>query len=159
MLHVGSSIFVAGWMWCCCSTRDLVPCPGIEPGTPALRALSVTTGSLGKPQINCTDVVCPFGEGNGTPLQCCCLGNPREGRDWWAAVYGVTQSYTRLKRLSSSSSSVPLGGLYPTALPIPGLLWGCPVSGRMFDSTPALSPWKQVAHAAPCFRWFLYFGG
>ena len=46
-----------------------------------------------------------FGEGNGTPLQCSCLENPRDGASWWAAVYGVAQSQTRLKRLSSSSSS------------------------------------------------------
>ena len=45
------------------------------------------------------------GEGNGSPLQCSCLENPRDGRAWWASVYGVTQSWTRLKRLSSSSSS------------------------------------------------------
>ena len=43
-------------------------------------------------------------EGNGNPLQCSCLENPRDGRAWWAAVYGVAQSRTRLKRLSSSSS-------------------------------------------------------
>ena len=40
-------------------------------------------------------------EGNGTPLQCSCLENPRDGGAWWAAVYGVAQSQTRLKRLSS----------------------------------------------------------
>ena len=45
-----------------------------------------------------------FGEGNGTPLQCSCLENPRDGGAWWAAIYGVAQSQTRLKRLSSSSS-------------------------------------------------------
>ena len=45
------------------------------------------------------------GEGNGNPLQCSCLENPRDGGAWWAAVYGVTQSQTRLKWLSSSSSS------------------------------------------------------
>ena len=43
------------------------------------------------------------GEGNGNPLQCPCLENPRDGGAWWAAVYGVAQSRTRLKRLSSSS--------------------------------------------------------
>ena len=43
-------------------------------------------------------------EGNGSPLQCSCLENPRDGGAWWAAVYGVAQSRTRLKRLSSSSS-------------------------------------------------------
>ena len=47
-----------------------------------------------------------IGEGNGNPLQCSCLENPRDGGASWAAVYGVAQSWTRLKRLSSSSSSV-----------------------------------------------------
>ena len=45
------------------------------------------------------------GEGNGNPLQCSCLENPRDRGAWWAAIYGVAQSRTRLKRLSSSSSS------------------------------------------------------
>ena len=48
--------------------------------------------------IPCSD------KGNGNPLQCSCLEKPRDGGAWWAAVYGVTQSQTRLKRLSSSSS-------------------------------------------------------
>ena len=43
-----------------------------------------------------------IGEGNGNPLQCSCLENPRDGGAWWAAVYGVTQSQTRLTRLSSN---------------------------------------------------------
>ena len=42
------------------------------------------------------------GEGNGSPLQCPCLENPRDGGAWWAAVCGVAQSRTQLKRLSSS---------------------------------------------------------
>ena len=41
-----------------------------------------------------------IGEGNGNPLQCSCLENPRDGGAWWAAIYGVTQSQTRLKWLS-----------------------------------------------------------
>ena len=44
-----------------------------------------------------------IGEGNGNPLQCSCLENPRDRGAWWAAICGVTQSLTRLKRLSSSS--------------------------------------------------------
>ena len=43
--------------------------------------------------------------GNGNPLQCSCLENPRDGGALWAAVYGVAQSWIRLKQLSSSSSS------------------------------------------------------
>ena len=46
-----------------------------------------------------------FGEGNGNPLQCSCLENLRDEEAWWAAVYGDAQSWTQLKRLSSSSSS------------------------------------------------------
>ena len=45
-----------------------------------------------------------IGEGSGNPLQCSCLENPRDRGAWWAAVYGVAQSRTRLKRLSHSSS-------------------------------------------------------
>ena len=47
-----------------------------------------------------------IGKGNGNPLQCSCLENPRDGGAWWAAVSGVAQSWTWLKQLSSSSSSV-----------------------------------------------------
>ena len=59
-----------------------------------------------------------IGEGNGNPLQCSCLENPRDGEAWWAAVYGVAQSRTRLKWLSSSSSSeyYPLRWLPPFVL-------------------------------------------
>ena len=46
-----------------------------------------------------------IGPGHGNPLQYSCLENPRDGGAWWAAIYGVAQSWTRLKRLSSSSSS------------------------------------------------------
>ena len=49
-----------------------------------------------------------IGEGNGNPLQCSCLENPRDEGAWWAAVSGVAQSWTRLKRLSSSSSRICL---------------------------------------------------
>ena len=44
-----------------------------------------------------------IGEGNGSPLQYSCLENPRDQGAWWAAIYGVAQSQTRLKQLSSSS--------------------------------------------------------
>ena len=46
-----------------------------------------------------------IGEGNGNPLQCSCLENPRDGGAWWAAVYGVTQSRTRLKRLAAAAAT------------------------------------------------------
>ena len=49
-----------------------------------------------------------MGEGNGTPLQYSCLENPMDRGAWWAAVYGVAQSQTQLKRLSSSSFNTQL---------------------------------------------------
>ena len=48
------------------------------------------------------------GEGNDIPVQCSCLENPRDGGAWGAAFYGVAQSWTRLKRLSSSSNSTSI---------------------------------------------------
>ena len=62
-----------------------------------------------------------IGEGNGSPLQCSCLENPRDRGAWWAAVYGVAQSRTRLKWLSSSSSSSLRLGTVP--LTFCGALW------------------------------------
>ena len=58
-----------------------------------------------------------IGEGNGSPLQCSCLENPRDGEAWWAAVYGVTQCQTRLKWLSSSSSSTYISVLLSQFIP------------------------------------------
>ena len=57
-----------------------------------------------------------IGEGNGNPLQCSCLENPRDGGAWWAAIYGVAQSRTRLKRLSSSSSRHRVPGCWISQL-------------------------------------------
>ena len=59
--------------------------------------------SMGSQRVE-HDWAASVSEGNGNPLQYSCLENPRGGEAWWAAVYGVTQSRTRLKRLSSSSS-------------------------------------------------------
>ena len=52
-------------------------------------------------EFNLFMFVVKLGEGNGNPLQCSCLKNPRDGGAWWAAIYGVAQSWTRLKQLSS----------------------------------------------------------
>ena len=62
-----------------------------------------------------------IGEGNGNPLQCSCLENPRDGGDWWVAIYGGAQSRTWLKHLSSSSSYYKTCPHFLLAL-IPGLL-------------------------------------
>ena len=67
------------------------------------------------------------GEGNGNPLQCSCLENPRDRGAWWAAVYGVAQSWTRLKWLSSSSSMWDLSSQTtgPTFTPWIGSMESC----------------------------------
>ena len=98
--------------YCCCRRKQWHPTPVLLPGkshgwrslvgcSPWGRSESDTTERLHFHfSLSCT------GEGNGNPLQCSCLENPRDGGAWWAAVYGVPQSRTRLKRLSSSSSSI-----------------------------------------------------
>ena len=60
--------------------------------------------SSGTPYFLSTCLGVYSGEGNGNPLQCSCLENPRDRGAWWAAVSGTAQSRTRLKRLSSSRS-------------------------------------------------------
>ena len=75
-----------------------------------------------------------IGEGNGNPLQCPCLENPRDGGAWWAAVCAVAQSRTQLKRLSSSNTHLGEGsvtiikwvntyGAQPSIWPIVGAQW------------------------------------
>ena len=68
-----------------------------EPG----RLPSLGSWRVGHDWATSFSLLC-IGEGNGSPLQCSCLENPRDGGAWWAAVYGVSQSWTWLKQLSSS---------------------------------------------------------
>ena len=68
-----------------------------------------------------------IGEGNGNPLQCSCLETPRDGGAWWASVYGVAQSRTRLKQLSSSSSICMADGLCCPPEMIPLLIGYIPI--------------------------------
>ena len=80
-----------------------------EPG----RLRSMGSLRVGHDWVTSLSLLC-IGEGNGNPLQCSCLENPRDGGAWWAAVYGVAQSRTRLKWLSSSSSKYPQTIIIPT---------------------------------------------
>ena len=82
--------------------------PRLEPRSPTLQVDSLPAEPQGKPIERLLLCIRPWpGEGNGNPLQCSCLENPRDRGVWWAAVYGVTQSRTRLKQLSSSSRHWP----------------------------------------------------
>ena len=85
--------------------RQWHPSPVLLPGKSHGRRGLVGFGPWGYEESDMTERLCfslsCIGEGNGNPLQCSCLENPRDSRAWWAAVYGVGQSRTRLKWLNS----------------------------------------------------------
>ena len=97
-----------------CWRRQWHPTPALLPGESHGQRSLVGCSPWGREELHTTErlhfhfsLSC-IGEGNGNPLQCPCLENPRDGGAWWAAVYGVTQSRTRLKRLSSSREEYTL---------------------------------------------------
>ena len=101
----------------CCRKRQWRPTPVLLPGKSHGQRSLVGCSPWGREESDTTErlnfhfSLC-IGERNGNPLQCFCLENPRDGGASWAAVYGVAQSRTRLKWLSSSSSR----SLWPWAL-------------------------------------------
>ena len=87
--------------------RQWQPTPVLLPGESQGRGSLVGSCLWGRTESDTTEglhfhfsLSCT-GEGNGNPLRCSCLGNPRDGGAWWAAIYGVTQSRTQLRWLSS----------------------------------------------------------
>ena len=91
--------------------RQWQPTPVLLPGKSHGRRSLVGCSPWGPEESDTTEwfhfhfsLLC-IAEGNGNPLKCSCLENPRDRGAWWAAVYGVVQSGTRLKQLSSSSST------------------------------------------------------
>ena len=87
--------------------RQWHPTPVLLPGKSHERRCLVGYSPWGRKESDLTErlyfhfsLSCT-GEGNGNPLQCSCLENPRDGGAWWAAVYGAAQSRTRLKWLTS----------------------------------------------------------
>ena len=98
--------------------RAWQPTPGFLPGESHGQRSPVVYSPWGCKDLDMTEatshaytyvstcVYIAIREGDGTPLQYSCLENPRDRGAWWAAVYGVAQSRTRLKRLSNSSSSI-----------------------------------------------------
>ena len=100
--------------------RKWQPTPVLLPGESQARGNLMDFCLWGHTELDMTEWL-PFhfsfsciGEGNGNPLQCSCLENPRDGRAWWATVYEFAQSQTRLKWLSSSiltiCCDISLGG-------------------------------------------------
>ena len=101
--------------------RQWHPTPVLLPGESHGRRSLVGCSPWGREESDTTERLhLPFsciGEGNGNPLQCSCLEDPRDGGAWWAAVSGVAQSRTQLKRLSSSKPIlVVLTGRTPVIL-------------------------------------------
>ena len=107
----GWIIFIFGSDCCLRQRRQWYPTTVLLLGKPHGRRSLVGCSPWGRQESDTTErlhfhfsLSC-IGEGNGNPLRCSCLENPRDGGAWRAAVYGIAQSGTRLKRLSSSSSS------------------------------------------------------
>ena len=89
--------------------RQWHPTPVLLPGRSHGRRSLVGCSPWGHDELDTTERIhfhfslsC-IGEGNGNPLQCSCLENPRDRGAWWAAVYGLAQTRTQLKYISSSS--------------------------------------------------------
>ena len=100
-----------GVRWYLIVVRQWHPTPVLLPGKSHGWRSLVGCSPRGRKELDMTErlhfhfsLSC-IGEGNSTPLQYSCLENPKDGGTWWAAVHGVAQSRTRLKRLSRSSSS------------------------------------------------------
>ena len=102
-----------------------------------------------------------LGEGNGNPLQCSCLENPRDGGAWWAAVYGVTQSRTRLKWLGGSSSILCSLKLVPLDTKVTHLQRHASITHKLENHFPVLhpssSPWllHNICSRESVFIWQL----
>ena len=103
ILRIRASVYEYFWR------RQWQPTPVLLPGKSDGRRSLVGCSPWGREESNTTERIhshfslsC-IGEGNGSPLQCSCLENLRDGGALWADIYGVTQSRTRLKWLSSSS--------------------------------------------------------
>ena len=128
--------------------RQWHPTPILLPGKSHGRRSLVGCSPWGRYESDTTEWL-PFhfslsctGEGDGNPVQCSCLENPRDKGAWWAAVYGVTQSWTRLKWLSSSSGLEWLKNC-SSAKPASSCFLKLFVRGKFFEQSPCSHPWKN----------------
>ena len=134
------SLALLGILMSCTQRRRWHPTPVLLPGKSHGQRSLVGCSPRGREESDTTEQLhfhfslsC-IGEGNGNPLQCSCLENPREGGAWWAAVYGVAQSRTQLNRLSSMSCTSALWILEVTIKPSKEAI------------QVANKPWKDVQH-------------
>ena len=93
-----------------------------------------------------------IGEGNGNPLQYSCLENPRDGGAWWAAIYGVAQSRTRLKQLTSDKELPANAGdvrdldSIPGSARSPGGGHGNPLQYSCLENPMDRGAWQATVH-------------
>ena len=135
--------------------RQWQPTPVLLPGKSHGRRSLVGCSPWGRWELDTTErlhfhfsLSC-IEEGNGNPLRCSCLENPRDRGAWWAVVYGVAQSLTWLKRLSSSS--IPLHGL-PRWRSGKEFTWQCRRHKRCrFNSWDGKIPWRRRWQPTPLF--------
>ena len=134
--------------------RQWHPTPVLLPGKSHGRRSLVGFSPWGRKELDTTErlhfhfSLSHIGEGNGNPLQCSCLENPRDGEAWWAAVYGAAQSRTRLKRLSSSSSRLVTAFLPRSKHLL--ISWLQSPSSRDFGAQE-----NKVCHCFHCFSTYL----
>ena len=139
--------------WTIAWRKQWHPTPVLLPGKSHGRRSLVGCSPWGREESDTTERL-PFhfslsciGEGNGNPLQCSCLENPRDGGAWWASVYGVAQSQTWLKWLSRSSRTIayqpPLSVGFSRQEYWSGL--PCPPPGNLPD--PGIEPTSLMSPA------------
>ena len=131
----------------CSGRRQWHPTPVLLPGKSHGRRSLVGYSPWGREGSDTTEQLhfhfslsC-IGEGNGDPLQCSCLENPRDRGAWWASIYGVAQSRTRLKQLSSSSSKVLRFSSCSTWAKLSCGMWDLSSLARNGTESPA---WEDV---------------
>ena len=138
--------------------RQWHPTPGLLPGKSHGWRSLVGCSPWGHEELDMTELLhfhfslsC-IGEGNGNPLQCSCLENPRDGEAWRAAVYGVAQSRTRLKQLSSSRNSYLLLSVFLVYFRYNGLLGVPGTSQHALASGPL-----HMMNTALCPHWGMFY--
>ena len=123
---ITSTLYALDSCRCLYQRRQWHPTPVLLPGNSHGWRSLVGCSSWGREELDTTErlhfsLSC-IGEGNGNPLQCSCLENPRDGR----AICGVTQSRTRLKRLSSSSRCLYGPNIFPKVYKTKNCYFGNP---------------------------------
>ena len=141
----------------CYRRRQWHPTPVLLPGKSHGRRSLVGCSPWGREELDTTEwlhfhfsLSC-FGEGNGDPLQCSCLENPREGGPWWAAVYEVAQSQTQLKWFCNSSNSKQFHWASQVAL----MVKNSPANAGNVKATCSIpvrkSPWRRKWQSTSVF--------